>query len=158
LDNILKNISIALSAAQKWTEGERKMRDRLIELLNKAQNDWLRKEYDGETSKELAEYVADHLLAEGVIALPCKFGQTVFVICNTVERIELEIENCIYETKIDHISIGAKGAEFHLLYRCITHPDCDWFIEKDIGKTVFLTREEAEKALAERREGCKPKK
>ena len=94
--------------------------------------------------------IADHLLAESVIALPCKFGQTVFVICNTVERIQLEIENCIYETKIDHISIGAKGAEFHLLYRCITHPDCDWFVEKDIGKTVFLTREDAERAFAKR--------
>jgi hypothetical protein len=124
------------------------MRDRLVELLDK-------KQYHGNSTEVGVNYIqntnlADHLLAEGVIALPCKFGQTVFVICNTVERIKLEIETCIYETKIDHISIGAKGAEFHLLYRCITHPDCDWFIEKDIGKTVFLTREEAEKALAER--------
>lgn len=98
---------------------------------------------------QYVEDIAEKLIAEGVIALPCKFGQTVFVVCNTVERIKLEIETCIYETKIDHISIGARGAEFHMLYRCITHPDCDWFIEKDIGKTVFLTREEAEKALAE---------
>ena len=101
---------------------------------------------------EAQEVCAEYLLAEGVIVPPLWVGQTVFVICNTVERIKLKIETCIYETKIDHISIGARGAEFHLLYRCITHPDCDWIVEKDIGKTVFLTREEAEKALAERSE------
>lgn len=113
------------------------MKERLKELLRG-------KSIDQEVD---VEYVADFLISEGVIVLPCKVGQTVYVICNTVERIELEIETCIYETKIDHISIGARGAEFHLLYRCITHPDCDWIVEKDFGKTVFLTREEAEKAL-----------
>lgn len=120
------------------------MRDRLVEIVKKS----LVKNID--YTHRLAENITDDLLAEGVIVLPVKVGQTVFVICNTVERIKLKIETCIYETKIDHISIGARGAEFHLLYRCITHPDCDWIVEKDIGKTVFLTREEAEKALAER--------
>ena len=122
------------------------MRDRLIEILKKS---------GASFENALPEEIADHLIAKGVIVLPVKVGQTVFVICNTVERIKLKIETCIYETKIDHISIGAKGAEFHLLYRCITHPDCDWIVEKDIGKTVFLTREEAEKALAERSENGK---
>ena len=123
------------------------MRDRLIELHKQAFELLLK------TGQDFShENYADHLIAKGVIVLPVKVGQTVFVICNTVERIKLKIETCIYETKIDHISIGARGAEFHLLYRCITHPDCDWILEKDIGKTVFLTREEAERALAERSE------
>lgn len=130
------------------------MRDRLIELIDQKQVYGI-DQYQPESHNCYLldnDELADHLIDNGVIALPCKFGQTVFVICNTVDRILLEIETCIYETKIDHISIGAKGAEFHMLFRCITHPDCDWFIENDIGKTVFLTREEAEKALERREE------
>lgn len=126
------------------------MKDRLKDLIKDTLQEW-----ECDVSDDTIEQISEHLFENGVIALPCKFGQTVFIICNTVERIKLEIETCIYETKIDHISIGAKGAEFHILYRCITHPDCDWFIEKDIGKTVFLTREEAEKSLAERSENGK---
>lgn len=121
------------------------MKQRLMELISNIKT-------SADDTRTFEDVIATELLANGVIVLPVKFGQTVFVICNTVERIKLKIETCIYETKIDHISIGARGPEFHLIYRCITHPDCDWFVEKDIGKTVFLTREEAEKALAERGE------
>ena len=124
------------------------MRDRLKDLIKDTLQEW-----ECDVSNNTIEQISAHLIENGVIVPPCKVGQTVFVICNTVERIKLEIETCIYETKIDHISIGAKGAEFHLLYRCITHPDCDWIVEKDIGKTVFLTREEAEKALEEISDG-----
>ncbi len=53
------------------------MRDRLIELLE-AEGGFSRYMTDDERRAKLA----DHLLAESVIALPCKFGQTVFVICN----------------------------------------------------------------------------
>lgn len=48
------------------------MRDKLIELQKQAQNDWLRKEYEHETHKDLAEYVADHLIANNVFVLPEK--------------------------------------------------------------------------------------
>ena len=49
-------------------------RERLIEITKKAQNDWLEKEYDNATNKKLEEYVADYLLANGVIVPPCKVG------------------------------------------------------------------------------------
>ena len=43
------------------------MRDRLIELLEKAQNEWLKKEYDHETDKTLAEYTTDYLLENDIV-------------------------------------------------------------------------------------------
>ena len=36
--------------------------DELNAFINKAQNDWLKKEYDHETKKTLSEYVTDELL------------------------------------------------------------------------------------------------
>lgn len=76
--------------------------------------------------------IADHLLAEGVIVPPCKVGQTVWFIRN--EK--------IIETKIDKIVLKHGG-----LYLLLS---CNSFYEttcRSIGKTIFLTREEAEKAL-----------
>ena len=45
------------------------MRDKLIEFIKNAHSEWLKKEYDHETDKSVCEYVADRLLAEGVIVL-----------------------------------------------------------------------------------------
>jgi hypothetical protein len=129
--------ALSLMTIAAMAKGERKMRDRLVELLNKAQNDWLRKEYDGETSKELAEYVADYLLSEGVIVPPCKVGDTVYRVARhkgVWQVLPREVVSITH--RLDH------------LYRLV------WEIfstEYDrLGKTVFLTKEEAEKALAER--------
>lgn len=115
-------------------------RENLIELLN----EWGNKENDGVR----AESIADYLLVNGVIVLPCKVGDKVYIIHNTVERIELGLKDCIYETVIDAIHI-AGTIEYHMYYKKIAHPDCDFFTEKDIGKTVFFDRKEAEKALKE---------
>lgn len=72
--------------------------------------------------------LADNLLATGVIVPPCKAGSDVYVIDgNSILR--RTIARFIYDA----------GEGF-------------WG-EGLFGKTVFLTREEAEKALAERREG-----
>ena len=46
------------------------MRDILIELIKSAHMEWLRKEYDHETDKNVCEYLADHLLANSVAILP----------------------------------------------------------------------------------------
>lgn len=105
------------------------MRDRLIELLKKAQNEWLQKEYEQETRKNLAEYVADHLLAEGVIVPLCKVGDTVY----QTDGIR------IYELEIFDVSLRK--------YKPYYETESIDFDDTAIGKTVFLTREEAEKAL-----------
>ena len=64
--------------------------------------------------------LADYLLANGVAVLPCKVGDTVYYIS------EGFVESC----KVQNISTNICFGE--------------------IGKTVFLTKEEAEQALKER--------
>ena len=108
-------------------------RDRLIELVQNAV---------GGCARHWAEVIADHLLAAGVIVPPCKVGDTVYF---------ADHENkSVGEGHLVSFSLDAAHLWFNCHYKCglnIWHP-----IE-DFGKTVFLTREEAEKALKERREG-----
>ena len=86
--------------------------------------------------RELA--VADQ---EGhVIVLPCKVGHRVFALLDTDKHIsECEVKQIGLGDEIGFVGlepIGARGREYGVSL-------------KGFGKTVFLTREEAEKALAE---------
>jgi hypothetical protein len=83
--------------------------------------------------------IADHLLANGVIVPPCKVGDTVWF--NTFKK-NATVCVGVQPHKIDRIDISFVCDTKNLIE---THIH-DW----EIGKTVFLTREEAEKALAER--------
>jgi hypothetical protein len=98
------------------------MRDKLIELTKISQNEWL---HEHETHKDLAEYVADHLLANGVVVLQCKVGDTVYQ--TDGEKIyELEIlDVCLRKNKPYY---ETESIDF----------DAD-----AIGKSVFLTYKEA---------------
>ena len=84
--------------------------------------------YSGFTT-EFLEKTADSLISNGVIVSPCKVGDTVYQ-TDDVRVYESKVTNIIYDTQ------GIALA----------------FDERAIGKSVFLTREEAEKALAERKE------
>ena len=55
------------------------MRDRLIKDLRISKTEWLEKECDHETNRELVEYVADYLIDDGWIRPPCKIGGTVYI-------------------------------------------------------------------------------
>lgn len=112
------------------------MRDRLIELISQVQ-------YMGGLEGRLADY----LLANGVIVPPCKVGQTVFFytcVCGEVGKEKFDI----LEGEVISFSLQREGLWAYCRYKCgLTY----WhLVEKDFGKEVFLTREEAEKALAER--------
>ena len=74
--------------------------------------------------------LADHLLANGVILPPCKVGDTVWEI-DADNPFEEELQ--VIESKVERFYVGTSHS-LHLI-------DC---------KTVFLTKEEAEKALKER--------
>ena len=73
------------------------------------------------------EYLADYLLEHGVIVLPCKVGDTLY--CES----------------------AIKG---HITY--LKAPDLEWIFENReiFGKEIFLTREEAERALKERKDNA----
>ena len=98
-------------------------RDRLIELITK------------EVARPKAYALADHLLANGVIVPPCKVGDTVYRIANNSKTIiEEQIGNANIEFTIDN-GTGIRGVW--------------WLKDYNIGKTVFLTKEEAEEKLKE---------
>lgn len=78
------------------------------------------------------------------VELPCKVGDTVYFA--TKDRFN--------SATIDEITITDNGMQFYWLqydksYEITEIWDDGTFSDKDIGKTVFLTREEAEKALKE---------
>ena len=82
------------------------------------------KRTDPETGS-FTDYLADYLLEHGVIVLPCKAGDTLY--CES----------------------AIKG---HITY--LKAPDLEWIFENReiFGKEIFLTREEAEQALKERKD------
>ena len=73
-----------------------------------------------------------------LVVLPCKVGQRVFALLDTDKHIsECEVKQIGMGNKIGFIDlepIGARGREYGVALN-------------GFGKTVFLTREEAEKAL-----------
>ena len=107
------------------------MRERLIEILKKTFGE----QYEKRRLITL-QHTADYLLANGVIVPPCKAGDTVWF--DTWEK-NGTINIGIQPHQVDQIDVvlvcGAKKLVPTKIY--------DW----KIGKTVFLTKEEAEKAL-----------
>ena len=102
------------------------MRDRLIELIESARY------WGANTSEE----IADRLISDGVIVPPCKEGETVYAIA------KIECQDCPNIIERDctfrKCPLGVVEKRFVLSRSMLGK----------IGKTVFLTREEAEKALA----------
>lgn len=89
--------------------------------------------------RELAEADKDGR----VVVLPCKVGQRVFTLLDTDKHIsECEVKQIGMGNKISFIGlepIGARGREYGVALN-------------GFGKTVFLTREEAEAALEVKRD------
>ena len=96
------------------------MRERLIELLKR----WF-------TSKADCAEIADYLLENGVLVPTIAIDDTVYRIGQ---------DDKVYEWQIAYIQ-AYKDENVYI-------DDSDNYIfESDIGKTVFLSREEAERAL-----------
>ena len=102
------------------------MRDRLIELLTTVH--YMRIMRSG------IEECADYLLANGVIVPPCKVGDVIWVYDFMWDLIPCKVDEPY------HYVCGESGG-------CTVE---GYFTDKDIGKTVFLTKEQAEQALKER--------
>ena len=109
------------------------MRDRLIELLE-AEKGFSRYMTDDERRAKLA----DHLIENGVVVPPCKVGDKVYQINKTPCGGE------VYE--LDVFDVSLKNSKPYYETESID------FDDTAIGRSIFLTREEAEQALAER--GC----
>ena len=92
----------------------------------------------------ISEIVADYLLENGVIVPPVKIGQSIWTAENFTDNVPREG----YITVIEYDCNSSY--DFWTSFGKI--PLSAEFSFEEIGKTVFLTREEAEKALAERSE------
>ena len=113
------------------------MKERLIELIANADSN-------------LQEPLADYLLENGVIVLPCKVGQTVFKIVKLYgDRKPIIVEGEIFEIALTHENCEIKN-RFYFLEKGgnkIINRYSLWHDFDEVGKTVFLTKEEAQKAL-----------
>ena len=79
-----------------------------------------------------------------MIELPCKVGDTVYWVFTT------NIQQEMYECYVTEFIYNNKGLDICLSKKCLN--GYAYFTLKDIGKTVFLTREDAEKKLKELQE------
>lgn len=117
-------------------------RERLIELITQKQQFGTiihKNQMDDRVCKSIevtnAE-LADYLLENGVITLPCKVGNKVYVFVNWCDYTNCHFEGCAGCLKCNDKGIVERKFNYSML--------------DDFGKTVFLTREEAEKELKER--------
>jgi hypothetical protein len=125
------------------------MRDRLIELCREAQAKYLEEE---PPVGDFGAYLADRLLANGVIVPPCKVGDTLWIrwgIHESTKKIyPVKVYALRYDTKKNNMRLCVEanfeitdyGGLFH-------HHYIGTFPWSSVGKTVFLTKEEAEQAL-----------
>ena len=122
-------------------------RDRLIELLYPAVADVI------DNRKGLVE-IADYLLANGVIVPPCKVGDVVYEV-NTKYPKAPYVNR--YIVVAFHITSGKNILGHKKPSHAVVSVDYLPSLSKRIyldnfGKTVFLTKEEAEQALKELKE------
>jgi hypothetical protein len=142
------------------------MREKLIEILRKAEWDdklhWLDL-YDLVAS---ADSFADYLLANGVIVLPCKVGDTVWLLQKKCKHAGEKNEpwnvcDCYWENVLQRGMWGCRGKDENgnpivcerkemvlyaeeMEYSLVLYAD-----HIVLGKNLFLTREDAEAALKE---------
>lgn len=88
--------------------------------------------------EKLATY--EDLEEQGLLVrLPCKVGDTVYV----------PTRNFVSELRIIMVSVYMHDTYFRWILNSGIYPNLDGFPGSKLGKTVFLTREEAEKKLEE---------
>lgn len=91
-----------------------------------------------------------------LLRLPCKVGDTVYVVTspfNVFDDIEYDenMKDEVYEAYVSSVSFYESGEQFRIYAKVTNHFIGAYFRECDFGKTVFLTKSEAESKLAEMR-------
>lgn len=130
----------------EMSDNANKMRDRLIELLQKRSCFYNKSKCNARCSN--CDYVtiddndigklADHLLANGAVALLCKVGDMVYFVLDDFEE-----EPCIVSQRINEV--GTRGI---FVSDSLTEENCRIFVPySDFGENVFLDKAEAERAL-----------
>lgn len=121
-------------------------RERLIELLSYFADGYLAENRHIAFDTKVCD-IADHLLANGVGVMPCKVGDSVYCIENRERIVKTYTVYCMrfeWFTSCTEVILTAREHDK------LNTRDYREFFSCHIGKTVFLTKEKAEKALAER--------
>lgn len=89
---------------------------------------------------------------ENCIELPCNLGDTLHLPCKVGDTIYFATKDKFNSATIDEITITENGLQFYWIqydksYECDEIWDDGIFHDSEIGKTVFLTLEEANRAL-----------
>jgi hypothetical protein len=124
-------------------------RERLVELITEAHEYWLKYVDDCAFNQEplaftFEQMFADHLLANGVIVPPCKVGDACYPLWNSRSKpiVERKISRITYSARNIIIGYYENDGQYRPPLRT-----------RILDVDVFLSREDAEKALKERSEG-----
>lgn len=110
------------------------------------------------TIAKIFEKLADYEDAEEqglLLRLPCKVGDIVWVVTspfNVFNDVEYDenMQNEVYEAFVSSVTFYYKyGEQYRISAKVTNHFIGAYFRECDFGKTIFLTREEAEAKLKE---------
>lgn len=119
-----------------------KQRERLVELLNEATFGVNTQTLADHLKKEMIERVADYLMSNNVVVLPCKVDGSQKVYYPVAKT------SVIYETRVWALGVDEDG---DMVINPIGYNAKAFSMSGlEFGKTVFLSREEAENALKER--------
>lgn len=121
------------------------MRNKLIKIITEAEEEFtgliMHGKFDNpDDIPGRVEMIADKLIEDGWMRLPCKVGDKVYVVDYT------RLGNMIFECEVEEISHFSYGTYYYLNWG-LHIPRFKACQEDSFGKTVFLTREEAEQAL-----------
>jgi hypothetical protein len=123
-----------------------KQRERLVELLKEADANPYNREITN--FEDIMEMIADYLMSNNVVVLPCKIGDNVFFLHygEICEATVVNVEYNYYTNPQEWVTVEYRS-------EAIGTNRYKTRIDLMFGKTVFLSRAEAENVLKERNNG-----
>ena len=122
------------------------VREKLVELLKEAPYNIFDNKLGGMLFDSCLGMVADHLINNGVTVLPVQVGDRLYEVTGrkTVS---------VYKVRAIRVELFGLFIEWDIVEGFVWQ-SLSGINAGEIGKTVFLTREEAEKALEAMKDGC----
>jgi hypothetical protein len=120
------------------------MRDRLIELINNGSDKYPTLPTINGCKEEYNHFLADHLLANGVIVPPCKVGQKLYTVCTRGVNDKFIQESTVSKIVLDDFD------GLRIIKKVVDERGCCFFYDVDqeqLNKTTFFSKEEAERAV-----------
>ena len=123
------------------------MRDRLIELL-KIKYDHYCDQCGANKDSQYIENLADYLIGNGVILPTLSCGDRVWFIPKGIDEV---CEATVIGVEYNYFTYPQEWITVDYISSIVGKHEYKSRIDLTLGKTVFLTKEEAERALAERK-------